>query len=96
MRIVAYMPDLMDRSRLDGSDVEFVADPGDLAEVRADLVLVDLMRPGVLAVLPNVQGRIVGFARHEREDVMEAAREAGCDEAISRAVFFRRLPELLG
>jgi hypothetical protein len=95
-RVVAYVPDLMDRSRLTAAGkVEFVGQPDELAEATADLVLVDLMRPGVLEVLPAIAGRVVGFARHEREDVMAAARAVGCHEALTRAVFFRRLPELL-
>ena len=42
-QIVAYVPNLMDRSRF-GDTVQFVQEPSDLAAVEADLILVDLSR----------------------------------------------------
>ena len=63
--IVAHVPDLMDRSKVQaaapaGEELLFVAAPGDLAGAArtatpaARLVVVDLGRPGVLEVLPGV------------------------------------------
>ena len=51
--VVAYVPDLMDRSKVSAAaagDVRFVRQPGDLAAAAttADLVVVDLGRDGVL------------------------------------------------
>ena len=88
-RVVAYVPDLMDRSRLTG--VTFVATPGELASADADVVLVDLSRPGVLDVLPAVAERvprIVGFGSHVDTKLLAAARAAGCTEVLPRSRFF--------
>ncbi|MCU1455544.1 MAG: hypothetical protein JWN46_3690 [Acidimicrobiales bacterium] len=100
-RVVAYVPDLMDRSRLaavPGVDLVVVADPADLAAaaVGADLVVVDLARPGVLAALTSgVGGRVVGFASHVDRDLLAAATAAGCDEPLPRSRFFSRVAEIL-
>ena len=99
-RIVAYIPDLMDRSKVKAvaPDVTFVATPTALAAsaAGADLVVVDLTRPGVVEVLPSIEGRVVGFANHTARDVMDAALAAGCDQVMARSAFFSRLSELLG
>ncbi len=97
-RVAAYVPDLMDRSRLAAvGDVAFVVTPADLTTVAVDVVVVDLSRPGVLSVLPRLEGvRTVGFGSHVDEELLAAARAAGCDEVLPRSRFFARLPDLLG
>ncbi|HEX6595944.1 MAG TPA: hypothetical protein VF045_03360 [Acidimicrobiales bacterium] len=61
-KVVAYVPDLMDRSKVASSpaDVTFVNRPADLAakaaEMEADLIVVDLTRPGVVDQLPALRG----------------------------------------
>ena len=97
-RIVAYVPDLIDRSKVAAAGgVRFASRPADLAELsrHADVVVVDLTRPGVVDVLKDLHGRVVGFANHTSRDVMRAAREAGCAEVLPRSDFFARLDELL-
>ncbi|MDQ1396562.1 MAG: hypothetical protein QOG64_1821 [Acidimicrobiaceae bacterium] len=96
--IVAYVPDLMDRSKVSaaaGDRVRFVSSPDQLVEAEADLVIVDLSRPGVLEVLPSIETRTVGFGSHVDTERLEAARRAGCDEVLARSAFFSRLAELL-
>ena len=102
-KVAAYVPDLMDRSRVTAalSDVHFVASPSALASVEADVVAVDLTRPGVVAALAELASRpsrprVVGFANHERRDLMEEARRAGADVVLARSAFFSRLPDVLG
>ncbi len=96
MRIAAYVPDLMDRSKVAAAgDVTFVNRPEGLAGVEADLVVVDLMRPGVLEALAGVSGRVIGFARHTEPALMAAAQAAGCDVVLPRSSFFAQLDELL-
>lgn len=100
-RIAAFVPDLMDRSKVagaagQGADVTFVRSPADLAGVGADLVVVDLSRPGVLEVLPGLApARTIGFASHVDVRLMDAARAAGCDEVLARSRFFAALDEWL-
>lgn len=99
MRVRAFVPDLMDRSRLRAPEVsvEFVADPATLFDEEADLFVIDLARPGAhdaMSDRPAETGRVVGFAPHVDEEAMAAAREAGCDEVLPRSAFFRRFPEL--
>lgn len=98
-RIAAFVPDLMDRSKVaaaGGADVTFVRAPAELAGAGADLVVVDLGRPGVLEALAALRGvRTVGFASHVDTDLMQAAEGAGC-EVLARSRFFSRLGEILG
>ena len=88
-RIAAYVPDLMDRSRLASvPDVMFVATPAALLDVDADVVVVDLSRPGVLDVLPSLAGmRVVAFGSHVDTELLDAARATGA-EVLPRSRFF--------
>jgi DNA-binding NarL/FixJ family response regulator len=101
-RVVAFVPDLMDRSRLSsgGRDVSFVDDPARLAERAAaddaDVVVVDLTRPGVLEAVAAVGVPVVGFANHTERELMDAARAAGCRSVLARSAFFSRLGDVLG
>jgi hypothetical protein len=96
-RVVAYVPDLMDRSKVAAAgDVTFVDSPEALIHTPGDLVVVDLMRSGVLGVLPALEGRrVIGFGRHTERALLEAAGAAGCGEVLPRSSFFPRLEELL-
>lgn len=99
MKIAAYVPDLMDRSRFEGLDVSFAASPGELAEAEdADVYVIDLGRDGALAAVADLAAngrRVIGFGSHVDEDLLAAAREAGCTEVLPRSRFFARLRELL-
>ncbi len=92
--VVAYVPDLMDRSRFP-SGVTFVATPEELVGIAADLVIVDLGRAGVLDVLASITAPTIGFGSHVDTELLEAATAAGCDEVLPRSQLFRRLPDLL-
>ena len=96
-RVVAFIPDLMDRSRLSAPGVEvlFVDDPEGLADAHADLVVADLARPGAIESLGAVAGPTVGFVAHIDEATMAAALAAGCDEVLARSRFFARFAELV-
>jgi hypothetical protein len=101
--VVAYVPDLMDRSKVSAAvpDVTFVGTPARLAEAAAGarVVVVDLGRPGILDVLPAVVAsgaRVVAFGSHVDRDTLDAARAAGCAEVLPRSRFFASIPELLG
>lgn len=101
-RVVAYVPDLMDRSKVASApaDVTFVNRPADLAaraaEAGADLVVVDLTRPGVVEQLAGIEAPVVGFANHTNREAMEAASAAGASQVLARSAFFARLDDLLG
>ena len=99
--VVAFVPDLMDRSRIEiasrtaGRPVDFVARPDDLVTAvarGATFVIVDLAPAGVLDVLPRLgRAHTVGFASHVDKALLAAARKAGCDEVLPRSAVFRRL-----
>jgi hypothetical protein len=105
-RVVALVPDLMDRSRVTaalGDGVELVATAGHLRDrldtgPDPDLVIVDLGRRGILDALPGIRAltgaRIIGFGAHVERDLLAAARASGCDEVLARSAFFTRLPGL--
>ena len=96
-RVIAFVPDLMDRSCLSapGVEVTFVDNPEGLADAHADLVVADLARPGVIEALGAVAGPTVGFVAHVDEATMAAALTAGCDEVLARSRFFGRFAELV-
>lgn len=101
--VVAYVPDLMDRSKVSAAagDVRFVARPDALAAAAAaaDLVVVDLGRPGVIDALADVAAlgvRVIGFGSHVDRDVLDEARAAGCSQVLARSAFFAQIGQLLG
>ncbi|MGH9186111.1 MAG: hypothetical protein ACRD0U_09905 [Acidimicrobiales bacterium] len=97
MNIVAFAPDLMDQSRIRsalGETVTFVRRATDLAGATADVVLVDLSRPGALDAAATVGARTIGFGPHVDAALLEQARAAGCDEVLPRSRFFPRLAAL--
>jgi hypothetical protein len=92
LRIVALVPDLMDRSRVSAAiaNVEFARDVD--ASTGADVVIVDLARHagavGALrAALPDAW--IVAFGPHVEEEAAATARAAGADVVWPRSRFFR-------
>jgi hypothetical protein len=102
--VAAYIPNLMDRSRVAaaaealGLAVEFAPTAADL-DRSADLILVDLGRPGIIDALaaapPDKTGRSIGFASHVDRDLLRRGREVGCDQVLARSAFFGRLPAIL-
>jgi hypothetical protein len=99
-RIVAWVPDLMDRSKISSASpgVAFVRTLSELEAVEAgDVVLLDLARPDALEALAALPAgvRTIGFGSHVATDVLDAARAAGCEQVLPRSAFFTRLPALL-
>lgn len=98
MKIAAYVPDLMDRSKVAAAapGAVFVSTPAALATAEAELVVVDLSRPGVLEALAQL-GDVptIGFGSHVDRDLLAAATAAGCDQVLPRSQFFAELRELL-
>ena len=105
MTIVAYVPDLMDRSKVAAAAprATFTRSAAELVAAAADasVIVVDLARPGALDALPALRAsapptaRIIGFGSHVERELLEAARAAGCDDVLARSAFFSRLAELL-
>ena len=98
-RVVAYVPDLMDRSRVSAAaaQITFVGNLAALpaAAADADVVVVDLTRPGVVQIVPTLEKPVIGFANHTERELMDAARAAGCTTVLARSAFFSRIGELL-
>ena len=102
-RVVAFVPDLMDRSKVAAATegrVRFVTSPAELVEAAAaaDLVVVDLGRPAVLGVLAAVVGTgvaVVAFGSHVDGETLAAARAAGCRDVVARSAFFADLAAIL-
>ena len=96
VRVVAASSDLMDRSRI-AATVPGVVLVQSLTGVEADVVLVDVGRPALVAELRAVRAaRIIGYAPHVDDTAQGAALAAGCTEVLARSVFFHRLPHLIG
>ena len=103
MNVVAYVPDLMDRSKISAAvpDVVIVRRLEDLAAAAGagSTVIVDLARPGVLDAIPALAAagaHVIAFGSHVEGDVLTAARHAGCDVVLARSAFFGRIAEIVG
>ncbi len=98
---VAFVPDLMDRSKLNGVADLMVVNSADAIDSIAglgpgDVVAVDLSRPGALDAASRAAARgatVYGFASHVDTDTMQAAKAAGI-VAMARSAFFGRVAEL--
>ena len=84
----------MDRSRLSGTPGLELVDHLEgvpAAAAGAQLVLIDLSRPGALDVVPSLAPTpVVGFASHVDRELLEAARRAGCARAVPRSAVLAR------
>jgi hypothetical protein len=109
MSIAAYVPNLMDRSRVAavadalGVDIRFASSPAGL-DPAASLTVVDLGRPGVIEALEAQAAgsgggspgrRVVGFASHVDRELLARGRAGGCHQVLARSAFFSRLPAIL-
>jgi hypothetical protein len=89
----------MDRSRLQGTaavEVRFVT-AGEIASAAgADLIVVDLARPGHIDALAHRPSGVdvVGFGPHVDADLLARATEAGCGRVLPRSRFFREWPDV--
>ncbi len=94
MKTVVLAPDLMDRSKIGAAlpDATYVNVAAQLpaAALGADLVVVDLSRPGLLDVLDQLvsaAGRVVAYGPHTETALFAAADAAGVT-AMPRSRFF--------
>jgi hypothetical protein len=90
MTVAAYVPDLMDRSRLASIVDEFVPSIDALAATDASVVVVDLGRTGVVAALAPLVGRgvrVVAFGAHVDTALLDQARATGA-EVLPRSKLF--------
>lgn len=98
---VAYVPDLLDRSRLSGIDeLTVVSSPAAIDSIAGlgpgDVVAVDLSREGALDAASRAARRgatVYGFASHVDTDTLRAAQAEGVT-AMARSAFFGRVGEL--
>ena len=92
--VVAYVPDLMDRSRLSGAvpEVRFVGAAAIAgAAVDADVVVVDLAARGGVDAARTARtagARTIGFGPHVDDELLTEAAAAGI-ETMARSRFFR-------
>jgi len=102
VRVAAYCPDLMDRSKIAAAapGCRFVARPEALVGLAGvDVVVVDLGKRGVMEALPEVvagRARVIAYGSHVDRRVLEAAQAAGASLVLPRSQFFSRLSQLLG
>ena len=92
MNVVAFVTDLMDRSKVQSAveGVTFARNPAAAAD--ADVVVVDLSRfadavTEVRAQAP--EARIVAFGPHVDDALLTGARRDGADVVMARSQFFR-------
>jgi hypothetical protein len=102
--VVAFVPDLMDRSRLAALGPRFAATVAQLGElvdaagVEHCVVVVDLARPGGLAAAAEQVARgvrCIGVAPHVDAELRDAAVDAGV-QVVARSRFFADPAQVLG
>ena len=91
-----------DAARQHGHDCRIVTRAADVAGqlAGADLVIVDLMVPGggaldAVSAAAAAGVLVVAYGEHVQADVLQAGRDAGADEVLTRSEFTRRLGALL-
>jgi DNA-binding NarL/FixJ family response regulator len=99
VNVVAYVNDLMDRSKIQSAvpGATFVREPG--AATGADVVIVDLARFADVVTAIRDQApdaRIVAFGPHVDDELLQRARDAGVDSVLPRSQFFRDPAASLG
>ncbi len=108
MAAVLFTTDLMCSSRLTGAagaEVRVAMTPAELIAAAAGqaLVILDLESPGADpgALLPRLRAlapppaKVIAFGPHVHAARLQAAREAGCDEVLTRGQFYAQLNEIL-
>ena len=95
MTIVAHIPNLFDRSRFQGR-ATFVETADEAKTHSPSLVIVDLDRCDDAESFRLDGARVIGFGPHVDSALHKRAEEFGYTEVLTRSVFFKRLPELLG
>lgn len=111
MKVLAAIHDLMFSSKVNaaarGKKIDWVPRGADIAAEVAkdqpDVLLIDLgsQKFDAIAAVKQVKSgackacTVIGYVDHTREDLIEQARAAGCDQVMSKGEFARRLPELL-
>jgi hypothetical protein len=108
VKVVVFAPDLGDRSRIDAAlgqidgidQIDHVRQIDELAAAAAgaDMLIVDLERPGVVdvaAALVSAAGRVIGFGPHVAVELLDDAAAAGVD-AMPRSRFFGDVQAALG
>jgi DNA-binding response OmpR family regulator len=108
MKVLACIRDLMfstrvrDAARRHDHDCQIVTKAADVAGSlgAADLVIVDLMVPGggaleAVSAAAAAGVPVVAYGEHVQAEVLQAGRDAGADEVLTRSEFTRRLEVLL-
>jgi DNA-binding response OmpR family regulator len=108
MKVLGCIRDLMfstrvrDAARQHGHDCQIVTRAADVAGhlSGADLVVIDLMVPGggaleAVSAATAAGVTVVAYGEHVQADVLQAGRDAGADEVLTRSEFTRRLNALL-
>ena len=107
VKVVGCIRDLMfstrvrDAARRHGHDCRIVTKADDVAGNLdgTDLVVIDLMVPGggaleAVAAAAGAGVPVVAYGEHVKADVLQAGRDAGADEVLTRSEFTRRLEAL--
>jgi DNA-binding response OmpR family regulator len=108
MKVLGCVRDLMfstrirDTARQHGHDCQIVTRAADVAGNLGgtDLVVIDLMVPGggaleAVSAAAAAGVTVVAYGEHVQAEVLQAGRDAGADEVLTRSEFTRRLGALL-
>jgi DNA-binding response OmpR family regulator len=102
IRDLMFSTRVRDAARQHGHDCRIVSKAADVEGLLAetDLVIVDLMVPGggaleAVAAASAAGVPVVAYGEHVQPEVLQAGRDAGADQVLTRSEFTRRLGALL-
>jgi len=81
-----------------GATMELATTPEGLSEAvgaGAQLAIVDLAVPEVMAVVATLGAVTVGFGSHVDRAMLDGARDGGCDEVLPRSALAHRLAGII-
>jgi hypothetical protein len=86
-------------ARAQDAAVTVVREPGQLSQLTAARLLVDLNQPDALdaaiAWKSRTAGEVIGFVSHVDSAIIAQAKQGGLDRVLPRSQFVQLLPQLL-
>ena len=95
MTVAVITRDLIDASKVEAVGAVVVRDASTPALRDAELIVLDLATGIDASTVVAIGPPVIAYGPHVDDSALSVALAAGCQEALARSVFFRRLPSLV-